>query len=162
MNLTFVPFGNAKISDKNDPSSLSCQHGDVECSGNSYEQCAIYKNPLPKDYLPFVGCLAGKASQLLKLDKTFEDCATEAGLDYSSIKACHDDADLAWQLQLQYNDLTPSDHQWYVRFNSCLVYLLKSYCCLHWIVFTNTLYPYPQSKFSLSSTLSLQDSLGCC
>jgi len=110
MNLTFVPYGNAKI-DLN-AKTVSCQHGDVECSGNSYEQCAIEAYPDAADYLPFVGCLASAGSAKMHLDQTFEDCANGASLDFGKIKACHDDVGKAWELQVKYSELTPADHQW--------------------------------------------------
>ena len=99
MNLTFVPYGNTKID--LDTQTVTCQHGEEECSANTYEQCAIYKNPATADHLPFINCLASKNSALLNLDSTFEKCAEKASLDFYQIKACHDDEDLAWQLQRQ-------------------------------------------------------------
>ena len=84
----------------------------AQCSANTYEQCAIYKNPDTADHLPFVNCLASKGSAQLRLESTFEECATSAGLDFDQIKACHDDEDLAWSLQVEFAGLTPDDHQY--------------------------------------------------
>jgi hypothetical protein len=48
----------------------------------------------------------------MHLEKTFEDCASKADLDFATIKACHDDADQAWELQQQFAEMTPSDHEY--------------------------------------------------
>jgi len=110
MNVTFVPYGNAKI-DLN-AKTVTCQHGEVECDGNTWEQCAIYKNPSNSDHLPFVGCLASKSSAELGTEKAYEDCASAAGLDFNALKACHGDAGLAWDLQVAASVATPADHQY--------------------------------------------------
>jgi len=108
MNITFVPYGNANMNgDK-----ITCQHGDDECSGNSYEQCAIHLYPDTADHLPFVYCFAnspenhGSGSP----DAAMEKCAGDANLEWDKIKACHDDADLALELQKAAADATPDDH----------------------------------------------------
>ena len=49
MNLTIVPYGNAHL----DGDTVTCQHGDDECSGNSWEQCAIAHYPDSVDHFPF-------------------------------------------------------------------------------------------------------------
>ena len=88
---------------------MTCQHGEDECSGNSYEQCAIDVYPDPKDYLPFITCFDQKSGQGA-LDDMMEGCATTASLDWSKIKSCHDDADHAWSLQVAAAAATPEDH----------------------------------------------------
>jgi len=108
MKVTYVPYGNAKIDMDN--KVVTCQHGDTECFANSYEQCAIDIYPDQSDFLPFVGCLAAVPTQFkMSQDATFEDCANGAGLDFSVIKECHDDADRAWDLQVKNSLLTPED-----------------------------------------------------
>lgn len=59
-----------------------------------------------------MNCLASKGSAQLRLNSTFEECATSAGLDFDQIKACHDDEDLAWSLQVEFAGLTPDFHQY--------------------------------------------------
>ena len=111
MKVTYVPYGNAKIDMDN--KVVTCQHGDTECFANSYEQCAIDIYPDQSDFLPFVGCLAAVPTQFkMSQDATFEDCANGAGLDFSVIKECHDDADRAWDLQVKNSLLTPEDHEY--------------------------------------------------
>uniref|UniRef100_A0A6T0AVI1 Uncharacterized protein n=1 Tax=Emiliania huxleyi TaxID=2903 RepID=A0A6T0AVI1_EMIHU len=53
MNVTLVPFGNAKYNG----GVLTCQHGPNECTANSYEQCAIDEYPAFKVHFPYFTCL---------------------------------------------------------------------------------------------------------
>ncbi|GMH84246.1 hypothetical protein TrVE_jg7714 [Triparma verrucosa] len=108
MNVTVVPFGNAHITDE-DARTMTCQHGEDECSGNSYEQCAISLYPDPTDHLSYIGCF-DKISGVMAVDKAFETCATQQGLDWDGISACHDDADQSWELQVAAAAATPADH----------------------------------------------------
>ena len=39
VNLTAVPYGNAQIDTTTQ--TVTCQHGDAECSANVYEQCYL-------------------------------------------------------------------------------------------------------------------------
>ena len=43
VNLTAAPYGNAQIDTTTQ--TVTCQHGDAECSANVYEQCGIALNP---------------------------------------------------------------------------------------------------------------------
>ena len=103
MNVTVVPFGNAHITDE-DARTMTCQHGEDECSGNSYEQCAISLYPDPTDHLSYIGCF-DKISGVMAVDKAFETCATQQGLDWDGISACHDDADQSWELQVSFSSV---------------------------------------------------------
>ncbi|GMH85285.1 hypothetical protein TL16_g10181 [Triparma laevis f. inornata] len=46
----------------------------------------------------------------MAVDKAFETCATQQGLDWDGISACHDDPDKSWELQQAAAAATPSDH----------------------------------------------------
>ncbi|GMH91453.1 hypothetical protein TrVE_jg11538 [Triparma verrucosa] len=107
MNVTVVPFGNAHITDE-DARTMTCQHGEDECSGNSYQQCAISLYSDPTDHLPYIGCF-DEISGAMTVDEAFETCATQQGLDWDGISACHDDADQSWALQVAAAASTP-DH----------------------------------------------------
>jgi len=113
MNLTIVPYGNAKKSgDK-----YTCQHGTKECEGNRWEQCAIAHNPDPVKHFPFYDCVEksnGKPSFKVASSK----CAKSAGLDFSAIETCFNGAE-STSLQAKYAALTPADHKYtpWVEFN---------------------------------------------
>ena len=116
MDLQIVPFGNAQIADENDPTSLQCQHDAAECDANSYQQCAATLYPIASRYLPFIACCyenleMGHFHQLFPT-AIFADCARRSALDWASIQQCHDDNDLAWQLQLDAFHATPADHEY--------------------------------------------------
>lgn len=106
MNLTIVPFGNAKISG----SKVTCQHGEKECEGNSWEQCGIAHNPDPKDHFPYYECMeASKGKPNFK--SAAQSCAKEAGIEFGPIETCFNGEEGA-SLQKKYAKLTPSDHKY--------------------------------------------------
>ena len=105
MNVTLVPFGNARFhGDK-----LSCQHGPEECTANSYEQCAIDAYPKFADHYPFYLCMEKAGERMVK---QAEKCATEANLDYDKILSCVNDPVKSVALQHKFAALTPSDHKY--------------------------------------------------
>ena len=111
MDLQIVAFGNAQISNATDPSSLICQHDVAECDANSYLQCAMALYPTARRHFPFVVCLyehltMGHFAEPFD-SSIFAECARTTALDWTSLQTCHDDADLAWQLQLDAASLTP-------------------------------------------------------
>lgn len=109
MDLQVIPFGNAH---RQSDGAIICQHGEGECDANVYELCAIYMNPDPKDYLPFLDCLTrvlpmGHHDDPLD-PSLFETCA--GSLWWSGIKACHDTPGAVRQLIQTALDNTPKDH----------------------------------------------------
>lgn len=111
MNVTLVPFGNARYENK----KLVCQHGEDECKANSWEQCAMSLYPDFSKHFPFYLCVeqssksCGEGGGACVLSH-IESCATSASLDYSSIKACVDDPVKSAALQEAAHEATPSDH----------------------------------------------------
>ena len=105
MNVTLVPFGNARY----EKGKLECQHGPDECTANSYEQCAIDAYPDFKSHYPFYLCMEKAGSKMVAQAKK---CATESGLDFDKIKSCVDDPDMSAALQKKFAALTPSDHKY--------------------------------------------------
>mmetsp|Transcript_155 Transcript_155/g.505 ORF Transcript_155/g.505 Transcript_155/m.505 type:complete len:165 (-) Transcript_155:334-828(-) len=109
MNVTLVPFGNAKYNG----GVLTCQHGPNECTANSYEQCAIDEYPAFKVHYPYFTCLE---SAFLKgtedIAATSAKCASAAEMDATKLDACVKDAPRAAALQRKYFALTPSDHKY--------------------------------------------------
>jgi len=92
INLTVIPFGNAKVVDP-DTHEVKCQHGLGECDGNVYELCAIHLYPQPEQYLPFLECLTHKLNPGYDNSTihpcAFKGCATEHHLSWPAIEACH-------------------------------------------------------------------------
>jgi len=103
MNVTIVPFGNAKISYR----KVTCQHGEDECTANSYEQCSIAEYPAFAAHYPFIYCLEKHGSSMLHFTSA---CAKEARLDITRIEACVNHQTRAFALQQEYAALTPSNH----------------------------------------------------
>ena len=53
MNVTLVPTGNAR---RAADGTITCQHGQAECEGNSWQQCAIAHYPAFADHYPLYYC----------------------------------------------------------------------------------------------------------
>lgn len=103
-----MPFGNAQYSPAT--GKAECQHGVLECVGNSWEQCAIAHNPNTTDWFPFYYCLeAAGAEGATKLPT--EKCAELAALDYETMETCVNGEEAAELLKKAYED-TPKDHQY--------------------------------------------------
>ena len=60
MNITEVPYGNAEINYAT--KTVTCQHGELECIVNEYEQCGIYLYPDQAIWLPYVVCVESYGS----------------------------------------------------------------------------------------------------
>lgn len=114
MNLTIVPYGNAK---RTATGKLSCQHGPTECEGNSWEQCGIVHNPDPVKHVPYYTCIEATNGKP-NFASAAETCAKKAGLDFAPIKTCFSGAE-GKALQKKYADLTPKNHKYtpWVTFN---------------------------------------------
>ncbi|GKY97868.1 oxidoreductase [Mayamaea pseudoterrestris] len=114
MDLTIVPYGNAKIDTAK--KQVTCQHGAAECDANSFEQCAIQLYPYASRYLPFIYCLDQSLSMgyddKLIPRSLFAECARESAMDFSVIAACHDDVKQAWRLQRKAAKATPKEHKY--------------------------------------------------
>jgi len=82
MNVTLVPYGNAKTSGK----EVKCQHGEEECEGNMWENCAIKLNPEFSDYFPFIHCMEKASSKMLD---EVRRCARTSGLEYGKLEECY-------------------------------------------------------------------------
>ena len=77
VNLTIVPFGNAvKVS----AGKYSCQHGEQECEGNRWEQCAIAHYPDTLQHFAFYECMEKAGDSMLKEVKS---CAATASMNYT-------------------------------------------------------------------------------
>jgi interferon, gamma-inducible protein 30 len=113
MNVTLVPFGNARFQD----GKLECQHGADECTVNSFEQCAITLYPKFSDHWPYYLCIeqasasCGEGAGSCVIKHT-ESCAHSASLDYSKLWACVNDPTESLKLQHKFAKLTPDDHEY--------------------------------------------------
>ena len=113
IDLQVVPYGNARR--RINSTTIECQHGVGECDANVYELCAIYMNPNPNDYLPFLDCLAkvlpmGRHDEPLN-PQLFQNCASGL-LWWSGIQACHGNPATVQKVLQAAAVATPSDHQY--------------------------------------------------
>jgi len=90
LNLTLVPFGNAR---ENPDKSFSCQHGPPECKGNMVEACGQYVYPTTDKWFPYVFCLESGTPQ-----NDGQKCAQQLGYDWGQINACINDKDVSYKI----------------------------------------------------------------
>lgn len=115
VDVELLPFGNA-VYNASLGGKLECQHGDVECIGNSVLQCAMDEYPNQKVHLPFASCFerygpyfwgnyndTADPGHLMQYTRI---CAWSHGMDYSRITSCVQDADRSAKLQRQYFERT--------------------------------------------------------
>lgn len=107
IDLTMIPFGNAKFSFNN--KMVICQHGNQECEGNRWELCAIKEYPSASDYFPFYLCMEKAADKMLD---NVQKCATEAKMDYSKLSSCYADDSKSLELEKAAHAATPADHKY--------------------------------------------------
>jgi len=109
MNVTMLPFGNAKLSPSG---ALTCQHGPEECLANSYEQCLIDVYPSFDTYFPFYECMESNIDSGWTIKKQASECAASTGLDLARIEACVFDKARSAALQKKFRNMTPSTHKY--------------------------------------------------
>jgi interferon gamma-inducible protein 30 len=101
MNITAVPFGNAEINYAT--KTVTCQHGELECVVNAYEQCGMFLYPDQATWMPFYVCLesygSGEGGGGEAMIAAVPECAVAAGMSAALVETCQSDASLVWALQ---------------------------------------------------------------
>ncbi|XP_007489287.1 gamma-interferon-inducible lysosomal thiol reductase [Monodelphis domestica] len=71
LNVTLVPFGNAKESYENGTWQFDCQHGELECKLNTVQACLldIYKNDFSAAF-PVINCMLSSSD----IENSLEPC----------------------------------------------------------------------------------------
>lgn len=104
-NLTLLPYGNAHVVG----GKVTCQHGDGECQGNRWEQCAIHHYPDPVQHFPFYLCMEKLGEAMLT---GVQGCATQANMSYPTLQKCWGTATVpsaeSAMLQKSFGDRTPT------------------------------------------------------
>lgn len=86
LNITLVPFGNAKEKKWFGKWEYTCQHGVDECVGNLIETCAMYLMKNFSDYFPFIHCI--EAQQWTAPAAAAKQCAKKMKINLSPISDC--------------------------------------------------------------------------
>ncbi|PVD31884.1 hypothetical protein C0Q70_07308 [Pomacea canaliculata] len=111
MNLTLIPYGNAK--EQKGPQGeyiFTCQHGELECIGNTIETCAIYELKNISIYFPFIHCM----ELSLRSYNPYEAasvCSNKTGVPVQNILNCANSSlgnTLEHQMALKTDALQPS------------------------------------------------------
>ena len=82
------PYGNAHQTFVENKWKFQCQHGDIECSGNLIQNCAMNQTNL-KTGVDFILCFEENIEAFDKdVDKTGQHCSDQLNLDFVSLKNC--------------------------------------------------------------------------
>lgn len=84
MNVTLVPYGNARETKKGQKWEFECQHGEEECKGNLIEACLIHL--LEYNYFPIIFCMESGINVVQNLPQCLKVYAPDYPL--SNITAC--------------------------------------------------------------------------
>jgi len=86
MNVTMVPYGNAKEKFADGHWQYTCQHGVEECLGNVIETCTLNLYP-QASAIQFIGCI--EASEVRPVDQAALKCASlQPELNFTRIMQC--------------------------------------------------------------------------
>eukprot|EP00948_MAST-09A_sp_MAST-9A-sp1_P001893 g1893.t1 len=83
VNFSVIPSGNAHMTPLG---SITCQHGEFECTGNAYENCVMNElNYEWSKYSPFILCMEKEGDDMLK---HVDECCAEVNVDATKMKEC--------------------------------------------------------------------------
>ena len=87
MNLTLVPYGNAKETWRNETKlwQFTCQHGSDECWGNLFHSCLIHYHYQAED-VPVILCMESDDKDDIKTAASV--CTKQYGVDIDPINKC--------------------------------------------------------------------------
>lgn len=112
MNVTIVPYGNAREQFADGHWQYTCQHGSEECVGNVIETCALNLYSKPSAF-QLIGCI--EASNVRPIDRAAEKCAAQQPeLNFTRIMQCANSQEgelLEHQMALLTDSLVPK-HQY--------------------------------------------------
>ncbi|XP_069734288.1 gamma-interferon-inducible lysosomal thiol reductase [Phaenicophaeus curvirostris] len=86
LNITLVPYGNAKERNVSGKWDFQCQHGPEECLGNMIEACLMHEAKDFSTYFPVIFCLESGSSVTKNLEACLQVYAPQ--LDKDRIAAC--------------------------------------------------------------------------
>ncbi|XP_076322193.1 gamma-interferon-inducible lysosomal thiol reductase-like isoform X1 [Tachypleus tridentatus] len=84
LNLTLVPFGNAKVTKDGDKWKFTCQHGPKECYSNIIQTCGLFYITTMKTSLNFIKCISADEEPWQAGAK----CAKSLQVDWEAISTC--------------------------------------------------------------------------
>ncbi|XP_046548842.1 gamma-interferon-inducible lysosomal thiol reductase-like isoform X1 [Haliotis rubra] len=88
LNLTIVPYGNARERQQNGSWEFACQHGPVECLGNLIAACALnYTSYQAEDYMPFINCMELSTTHGQELS-ALHKCAAANNVSEDDVLTC--------------------------------------------------------------------------
>ncbi|XP_012943105.1 gamma-interferon-inducible lysosomal thiol reductase [Aplysia californica] len=85
MNVTVVPYGNAREHKDGDLWKFECQHGEEECLGNIIQTCTIAIVQNKTQYFPFINCMEGSS---VSIKAAAEKCAKQFPVPLEDIMNC--------------------------------------------------------------------------
>jgi len=87
VNITFVPYGNARELYRPETKLYQyyCQHGAEECYGNLIHACVINSYPETEQHMPFIYCTESTEGDV---ETVATQCAQKSTIDFDQISAC--------------------------------------------------------------------------
>ncbi|KAK7091127.1 gamma-interferon-inducible lysosomal thiol reductase-like [Littorina saxatilis] len=85
MNITLVPYGNAREKQSGDRWVFTCQHGEQECIGNLLETCAIHTLKSIDRIMPFIHCMELSEYPL----QSVQSCSQQLSVPLDPIMFCY-------------------------------------------------------------------------
>jgi interferon gamma-inducible protein 30 len=110
VNITIVPFGNAREKQVGDKYEFTCQHGTKECLGNAIQNC-LFAHVEKKTAQKVMVCLDSKIQTGDTWENVVAACGTASGIDLSSLITCAN-SDEGMTLVHQAAQMTDPAHQY--------------------------------------------------
>ncbi|XP_067824721.1 gamma-interferon-inducible lysosomal thiol reductase [Heptranchias perlo] len=103
MNVTLVPYGNAEERNESGKWIFSCQHGELECTGNMIEACLMHTLQDPSRYFPIIFCMESADNVVAAAELCLQ--VYEPNVSWTTIENCIK-GDLGNKLMHQNAELT--------------------------------------------------------
>ncbi|XP_048469914.1 gamma-interferon-inducible lysosomal thiol reductase-like, partial [Rhincodon typus] len=87
MNISLIPFGNAKEIQNGQNWQFVCQHEEDECQGNTIQACMIHYLKNATSYMPVICCMESASSPLTEAQRCLQAHAPTEVL-WDTIKSC--------------------------------------------------------------------------
>jgi len=84
MEINLIPWGKADSEVTEDGYTFTCQHGQLECEGNTYHTCAV-KSANTDISIPYVKCMIEDNREPAAIARS---CAEQINIPYSPIEEC--------------------------------------------------------------------------
>lgn len=88
LNINFVPYGKAMhgYNEQIERYIFNCQHGRMECKGNTFQACGLNQTDSQDTKVEFVNCVMSARNP--SNPHSIQKCANQTNLDYEKMRQC--------------------------------------------------------------------------